>query len=286
MSKFTILDNVVSHKREEVRRKRQARPVGALEAESRMRRSPLSLAAVLAKPGVSLIAEIKRQSISQQAYAMNFDATRLAQTYSTYGAAAISVLADEQFFGGGPKVVEEVSSAVAGAVPVIYKDFIVDPYQVAEARALGADSVLIIVRAVDAVALRESVSLAHALGMDCVVEVFTPEDAREALGAGARIIGINNRDLSTLRIDIERSASMRAMLPSNVLSVSESGLASADDVRRAGMLGFNAVLIGEAILAAEDVAAKVRELSRAGELVMAQTAVDERQTGRHPRSPR
>ena len=265
MSKLTILDELLAHKHEEVCRKRAHRPVGTLEAEGRLRRPPLSLAGVLARPGVSLIAEVKRFSLAKQAYAAEFDAGRLARLYADHGAAAVSVIADERFFGGGADIVGEVAAAVGGAIPVIYKDFVVDPYQVAEAYAVGADAVLIIARAADAVALGESVARTHALGMDCVVEIFTPQDADLALAAGARIIGINNRDLVTSRIDIERSARIRAGLPPDVLSISESGLRSGDDVRRAGLLGFDAVLIGEAILTADDVPGAVRELSRAGD---------------------
>ena len=266
MSQFNF-QHVNSHKREEVGRKRAHRPINALETTGRTRRSPLSLAAVLAQPGVSLIAEVKRQSLAGRAYRdeSDFHPFQLARTYAENGAAAVSVLVDELFFGGSPKLVEEVNSAVGGVLPVIYKEFIVDPYQVAEAYALGADAVLIIARPpVDAGALRESISHARALGMDAMVEIFTAEGASEALTAGARIIGVNNREYPTFTVDIERFSAIRATLPPDVLSVSETGLKSADDVRRAGQLGFNGVLVGEAILTASDVAGKVRELSGAG----------------------
>lgn len=277
MSLLRTLDEVIAHKHEEVRRKRAEQPLGALQTAIRSRPAAQSLAAVLARPGVALIAEIKRRSPAKQRYGADLSPGQLAPVYVSNGAAAISVLADERFFGGGAKTIEEVVAAVAGAVPVIYKDFIVDPYQVAEARALGGDAVLIVVRATDPVVLRESVSHAYALGMDCVVEVFTAEDAERALAAGARIIGINNRDLATFEIDIERSTRMRKALPPDILSISESGLNSPDDVRRAGLLGFHAVLIGEAILAASDVAAKVRELSSAGAAIPNLVSQEERE---------
>jgi indole-3-glycerol phosphate synthase len=276
MANISILDQVVSHKYDEVGRNRAAISISALEACGRGRPPALRLSAVLARPGVSLIAEVKRRSPSNDAYATDFVAGRLARIYAANGAAAISALADQRFFGGGAEVVHEVVAAAGGSVPVLYKDFVVDPYQVAEARALGADAVLIIVRATDVGALRESISYAAALGMDCVVETFTPEDIHKALVAGARIIGINNRDLATFTVNIERSAWMRAALPPDVLSISESGLSSSDDVRRAGLLGFDAVLIGEAILRASDVAGKVRELSGAGRTVLTEEAGDER----------
>jgi indole-3-glycerol phosphate synthase len=264
MPRPTILDDLISHKREEVREKRARRPIGALERVARTQPPPLNLAAALAGPGVSLIAEVKRQSLSKRAYCVDIGSDRLAGLYAANGAAAISVLADERYFGGGPDVVEMVVSGAAGALPVIYKDFILDPYQVAEARALGADAVLIIARTADGSSLHESVAYARALGMDCVVEIFTPEGADYAVAAGARIIGINNRDLSTMFIDLERSAWIRSSLPPDILTVSESGLNDPRDVCRAGALGFDAVLIGEAILTAADIASKVRELSSSG----------------------
>ncbi|HWO18023.1 MAG TPA: indole-3-glycerol phosphate synthase TrpC [Kofleriaceae bacterium] len=266
MSQFNnILNDLISHKHEEVRRKRTQRPIGELEAAGRGRRPALSLAQVLAPPGTWLIAEVKRQSLMQEAYRADFVPEQLARLYAEHGAVAISILVDEIYFGGSPKVVEEVASAVGGVIPLIYKEFIIDPYQVAEAYALGADAVLIIARPpTDPAALRESISYAHALGMDTMVEIFTAEGASEALAAGARVIGVNNREYPKTTINIERGAQIRATLPPGTLSVSETGLKSPDDVRRARQHGYNGVLIGEAILTAPDVAAKVRELSEAG----------------------
>jgi len=258
------LDDLIARKREEVQRKRAQRPIGELEAASRGRRRPASLAAALAAPGVSLITDLKRQSIGQQTYRADFEPARLARTCADNGAAAVSVLIDD-YFGGSPEVVEEVAAAVGGVLPILYKEFIIDPYQVAEAYALGADSVLIIARPeTDPGALRESVRHAQALGMDPMVEIFAEESGREALAAGARVIGINNRAYPNNTIDVQRGGQIRATLPPDVLTVSESGLKSVDDVRRAGELGYDAVLIGEAILTAPDVAGKVRELSEAG----------------------
>jgi indole-3-glycerol phosphate synthase len=266
MSQFnSILNDLIAHKHEEVRRKRAERPIAELEAASRGRRPALSLTAVLSRPGVGLVAEVKRQSLTQEAYRADFEPERLARIYEANGAVAVSVLVDEIYFGGSPKLIEEVGAAVGGVLPIIYKEFIIDPYQVAEAYALGADAVLIIARPpTDPGVLRESISAAHALGMDSMVEIFTAQGASEAIFAGARAIGVNNREYPKTTINIERGGEIRATLPLGTLSISETGLKSADDVRRAGQLGFNGVLIGEAILRAEDVARKVRELSEAG----------------------
>src|SRR5258708_30284549 len=244
-------EDINSHKREGVRRRTRKCLVGALERSRLAPASYLSLRKALAAPGVSLIAEVKCQSRSKQAYRVEtgLDAGGLARIYADNGAAAVAVLADELFFGGSRKVVEEVSAAAAGLVPVIYKEFIVDPYQVAEAFALGADAVLIVAwPPVDVVALRESAAYAHEFGMECGVETLTADSAAQALASGVRIIGINHRDLTTSAIHFERSARIRATLPASILTISETGLRSAEDVRRAGMLGFDAVLTGEALL--------------------------------------
>jgi indole-3-glycerol phosphate synthase len=271
MSQFNnILNDLISLKREEVRKKRANRPIAELEAVSRMRRAALPLTTALARPGVWLIAEVKRQSLMQQAYREDFEPERLARTYVENGAVAVSVLVDEIYFGGSPTVVQEVGSAVGGVLPIIYKEFILDPYQVAEAYSLGADAVLIIARPpTDPGALRESITYAHSLGMDSIVEIFTVEGAHDAVTAGARVIGVNNREYPKTTINIERGGEIRATLPADVLAISETGLKTPDDVRRAGQLGFNGVLIGEAILTAPDVAAKTRELSEAGRIAAA-----------------
>jgi indole-3-glycerol phosphate synthase len=269
------LDNLISLKRDEVQRKRAQRPIGDLEAASRGRRPALSLVAALSAPGVSLIAEVKRQSLAQQAYRADFEPARLAQIYTENGAVAISVLVDEIYFGGSPTVVGEVASTAGGVLPIIYKEFIIAPYQVAEAYALGADAVLIIARPpTDPAALRESISYARSLGMDPMCEIFTIEGASHAVAAGARIIGVNNREYPKTTVNIVGGGKIRATLPPDILSVSETGLKSPDDMRLAAELGYDGVLIGEAILTAPDVASKVRELSEAGRAAVVKRAVD------------
>lgn len=268
------LDNLIALKRDEVRRKRVERPIAELEAASRGRRPALSLARALSAPGVSLIAEVKRQSLAQQAYRADFEPEQLARIYSQNGAVAISVLVDEIYFGGSSKVVEEVASSAGGVLPIIYKEFIIDPYQVAEAYALGADAVLIIARPpTDPAALRKCIDYAHSLGMDSMCEIFTVEGASHAVSAGTRIVGVNNREYPKTSINIERGGTIRATLPPHILSVSETGLKTPDDMRRAGELGYDGVLIGEAILTSPDVAAKVQELSEAGRAALVDKGV-------------
>jgi indole-3-glycerol phosphate synthase len=267
------LDNLIALKAEQVRRNSMQRTISDLEAASRGRRRPLSLSTSLAVPGVSLITDLKRQSMGQQAYRTGFEPELLARMCAENGAAAVSVLIDDIYFGGSPKTVEAVASVLGGVIPIIYKEFILDPYQVAEAYALGADAVLIIARPeTDPAALGESIKYAHTLGMDAMVEIFALESGYQALAAGARVIGINNRDYPNTTINIERGGQMRAALPSNVPVISESGLKSPDDIRHAGELGFDGVLIGEAILTATDIPTKVRELSEVGRSVSVKKA--------------
>lgn len=258
------------HKREEVRQRRSRRPVETLRSQARNRRACLQLSAALSQPGVALIAEVKRQALSGRQYRpeVDFEPDQLARTYVENGAGAVSVLVDALFFGGSTELIQTVNGAIGGKVPILYKEFVVDPYQALEAYALGADALLIIARPpVDTIALQESIRQARELGMESMVEIFTEEGAEEALAAGARIIGVNNRDYPTNTVDVERYSTIRAKLPDGILSVSETGLKSVDDVRRARKLGFNGVLIGEAILTASDVGAKVRELSHAGRVI-------------------
>lgn len=254
---------LLEHKREEVGAKKARHSLDEIAAAARAQRPPRSLAGVLAQPGVSLVAEVKRQSFARASYSTQMQPRELARLYADNGAAAISVMADQRFFGGGAAVVEQAVAGAAGAVPVIYKDFVVDPYQVAEARALGADAVLIVARIVDPAALHDCIAHTHELGMDCVVEVFDQDGAETAIAEGARIVGINNRNLLTSAFDFAHAAEVRATLPPGVLTISESGLRSAQDVRQAARYGFDAVLIGEALLDADDVGGKVRELSAA-----------------------
>lgn len=266
-TRANILEEILCHKREEVGRKKAVTPMQCLDERIAARLAPASLVQVLSRPGVALIAEIKRRSPTKPDFRKDFLPQSLAASYIGNGAAAISVIADERYFGGGPHIVEQVAAEAGGRVPVIYKDFIIDPYQVAEARAAGADAVLTIVRTVEPVALAEILSAASGYGMNCIVEIFSQDDAERAVVAGAAIIGINNRDLATFHINLERSARLREALPPGVLAVSESGLTSGEDVRRAGELGFDAVLVGEAIVGATDIGARVREFVTAGKSV-------------------
>ena len=216
--------------------------------------------AALAAPRASLVAEVKRRSPSRGEFRPEFDPIGLARSYAANGARAISVLADAVFFGGGPDVVEAVANDQGVPTPVLFKEFVVDPIQILQARAAGADAVLLIVRATGRSELADLVSITHALGMEALVETFTEEEVATAMAVGAQVVGVNNRDLRTFDVDLDRSGRLVRSLPSGVLTVSESGLSCREDVLQAEQLGFHGVLIGEALLTAPDPGRRIREL--------------------------
>ncbi|WP_437942554.1 tryptophan synthase subunit beta [Sorangium sp. So ce341] len=255
-----ILDVILEHKRGEVAAKERRVPRAALEQRARAARPPRNFTAALRKDGVSAIAEIKLKSPSKGVFREGFDPVAVARAYGANGARAISVLADREFFGGGPEIVEAVANDAGVEVPVMYKEFVVHPYQVIEARAAGADAVLLIARGVDAALLTELIALARSLGMEALVETFDAGEIERAVRAGARIIGINNRDLSTFAVDLDRSRALRRLIPADVLTVSESGLKTAADVAAVAGMGFDGILVGEALVSAPDPGAALRSL--------------------------
>jgi indole-3-glycerol phosphate synthase len=208
---------------------------------------------------VRLIAEVKRGSPSRGLFRADLDPVAQAGIYAGAGAAAVSVLTDARYFHGSLDDLVSVRAAVA--VPVLRKEFIVDEYQVWEARAAGADAVLLIVAALDDAALRDLLHAAKGAGLATLVEVHTAAELDRALRLGAPVIGVNNRDLQTLTTSLEASLRLLPQIPPGPVTVSESGLASAADVEAVVAAGAHAVLVGETLLRAGDVAAKVRELS-------------------------
>ena len=254
-----FLDKIVAEKLSELEQRQKTVPLSELKAAIREKPSPLDLAAALKGEGISLIAEVKRASPSKGVLNSELDPVKLARTYLQGGATAISVLTEERYFMGSGKDLEAVKNALP-AVPVLRKDFILKPYQVFESRAWGADAILLITAILDDSELKELLSLSHKLGMQCLVEVHNKEELKRALAGGAKIIGINNRDLDTLAVDINVTKKLRPLIPSDRLVVSESGFKGWDDIEKLREWGINAVLIGEALVTAEDVSAKIKEL--------------------------
>jgi indole-3-glycerol phosphate synthase len=223
--------------------------------------APRDFRQALRRAGVALIAECKERSPSGGLLQRSYDPVQLARRYAANGAAAISVLTEPEFFGGSLDHLQAVRAAVD--VPVLCKDFVIDPIQVLAARAVGADAVLLIVALLDDAALHELQALAASLSIQAVVEVHSEEELDRALKADAMIIGINNRDLTKMKTDRGTTVRLRARIPAGRVVISESGIESRGDVDELRRLGVDAVLVGEALLRAADLEAKVRELSGA-----------------------
>lgn len=258
MTRPTILDEILHWKRGEIERCRAAVPLEAVQAESDRKSAPRDFEAALRQAGISLIAEIKRASPSKGLLRPDLDPGALAREYEIGGAAAISVLTDEHFFQGGLDHLCAVRKRVN--LPALRKDFILDPYQVYQARAAGADAILLIVAALSDDALQSLHRLAKALSLAVLVEVHNAAELARALKVDPRIVGVNNRDLHTFEVDLETTARLRPLVPSEVTLVSESGVHSRADVARLETFGADAILVGEALVRAQNVEVKIREL--------------------------
>jgi indole-3-glycerol phosphate synthase len=182
---------------------------------------------------------------------------KLARTYTENGAAAISVLTDEKYFGGSLDYMQSIADLKTG-VPLLRKDFIFDRYQLLEGRLFGASAVLLIVAMLEPAQLRDLLSETHELGLEALVETHTAGEVEQALAAGARVIGVNNRDLHTFNVSLETSLQLRPQIPSEVVMVAESGIRTTEDLTRLAAVGVDAMLIGEGLVTAADIAAKVR----------------------------
>ena len=257
----TILDRILARKVEEIAERRLEMPL--LEMRTRAESSvilTLDMLSALQKDKVALIAEIKRASPSAGVLVDDFAPVMMAATYAYNGAAAISVLTDEGFFQGSLRYLRAVRQAVE--VPILRKDFIIDPYQVYEGRVAGADTILLIVAALSDVQLRDLHDLTIELGMSALVEVHNESEMARALQINSRLIGINNRDLGTFDVDLETTARLASMVNDDVVLVAESGIRNAQDVRTMGSYGADAILVGESLVKSIDIVAQVRELSR------------------------
>ena len=257
----SILDEIVAAKRVELAEAMQAMPLADVEQAASNQPRPLNLSGALIGGGIRLIAEVKKASPSRGLLSPDFDPVRLAETYVTNGAAAVSCLTDPRFQGELAHLSAIKQSGASGRAPVLRKDFIFDPYQVHEARAAGADGILLIVAILDPTQLKELLATAQSLWMQCLVEVHDETELETAVDAGAEIIGINNRNLHTFTTDLAVTQRLAPLVPRGKVVVSESGIFTRDDLRLLNRARVNAVLVGEALVTAIDVAAKVRELS-------------------------
>jgi indole-3-glycerol phosphate synthase len=254
-----FLDKIVAEKLKEVERRQKAFPLPKLRAAIMERPTPLDLAAAISGDNLRLIAEVKRASPSRGVIRADLDPVKLASSYARGGAAAISVLTESRYFGGSREDLKAIKRALPD-IPLLRKDFILKPYQVFESCSWGADAMLLIVAILDDNELEELLSLSHALGMQCLVEVHNRYELERALACDARIIGINNRDLDTMTVDINVTRQLRPPIPRGRIVVSESGIKGRDEAQKLKELKVNAILVGEALVSADDVVAKIKEL--------------------------
>jgi indole-3-glycerol phosphate synthase len=254
----TVLDRILEARRAEVERRKRVLPETALKYGANAAEPVRDFAAVLSRDALNVIAELKPASPSRGVIREPFDAAALAKALEPAGAAALSVLTEGQFFGGSLKNMGDARKEVA--LPVLRKDFIFDLWQVWEARANDADSFLLIVAALEDALLRDLIALGRELKMEPLVEVHTQGELERALGASARILGVNNRDLKTLRVRMETSFELIEQIPEECIAVAESGLRTHADLAELRRVGFDAFLIGEHLMLAGDPAAALFQL--------------------------
>lgn len=262
MKEKTILDKLADAARVRVAENKKKKPTEVLkkEAESLSADTGFPFEKALAAPGISFICEVKKASPSKGLIAVDFPYLEIARQYECAGAAAISVLTEPEYFLGSDGYLQEIAEDVS--IPVLRKDFTVDEYQIYEAKLLGASAVLLICAILSDEELCQFLKTAHSLGLSALVEAHDEEEVARALRAGARIIGVNNRNLKDFTVDVTNSVRLRKLIPPEVLYVSESGIKGAEDVAVLYKNGTDAVLIGETLMRSSDKAAMLQELKR------------------------
>jgi indole-3-glycerol phosphate synthase len=253
-----ILQKIVENKRLEVAKQKEILPIAELRQMLADSPAVRDFGGALRDRDCAVIAEVKRSSPSKGRIREDFDPVGIAGIYENHGASAISILTERKFFEGNAAYVPQIRKAVG--LPLLRKDFIIDPYQIYETRVLGADALLFIARLLEVGELRDFIGLASELGLAALVEVHDEADVGKAVSSGARIVGINNRDLATFRTDLDVSIRLAHRIPKGITMVSESGINSRGDVERLMNAGIHAVLVGESLMREKDVGKKLREL--------------------------
>jgi indole-3-glycerol phosphate synthase len=258
---LNVLERIVHSTREELERRRRATPMAQLEAALDQRPENRPFGEALARPGLSVIAEHKRRSPSAGVIREGATVQEIVQAYERGGAAALSIITEGMHFGGS---LEDLREAIAATeLPVLRKDFILDPYQLYESAAAGADAILLIVAVLDHDELDELYREARGLDLDVLVEVHDEDELEAALDVEAEVIGINNRDLGDFSVDIERTYELLSDVPTGKTVVSESGFSTREQLDELDRVGVDAVLIGETLMRAPDLEAACRELTAA-----------------------
>lgn len=255
-----FLEDIITSKRKEIEGRKSKRPISEFIDSKRLSRGIRPFKeAISGGEGLNLIAEIKKKSPSfKRNFFRKLDITRIANIYKEEGAKAVSVVTDKRFFSGNILHINEVKRAID--LPVLRKDFIIDEYQVYESRYFGADAILLIARILSVDQIKSFIHLAKKINMDSIIEIHDENDLEKALLSGAEIIGINNRDLDTFTISLENTIRLLPKIPKEIITISESGISSNEDVMKIKKAGVNAVLIGGAFLGSNDIKAKIREI--------------------------
>jgi len=253
---MTVLDQIVERTRERLRT--EAKPDRRAAEEVAQQQTPFAFRAALAREGVKVIAEIKSASPSAGSIVDDPDVEAIARDYARGGAAAMSIVTEPEFFRGSREWIARAKQA--SGLPVVMKDFVVEPSQIVRGIAAGADAILLLASLLDAGQIRDFVAIAEAYGCDALVEVHDEDELQKAIGGGAKLIGVNNRDLRDFHVDLATSERLGAKMPEGVIRVAESGIRTRADVDRLRAAGFHAFLVGESLLRQNDRAAAVRAL--------------------------
>jgi len=253
-----ILDRIIKVKRREVDYLKESTSIEALQKAVRYLPSPRNFRKAISGRDCSIIAEVKRRSPSKGRIREDFDHIEIASLYEENGATAISVLTDEEFFEGKKSYLSEIKETVS--LPLLRKDFIIDPYQIYETRIIGGDAVLLIAGILKEETLRQFIDLAESLGLSPLVEVHSREELDKTLAAGAGIIGINNRNLKTFSTDLRTSMELTPFVPEDRIVISESGIHAREDIEALMQKGIHSFLVGEALMKAPNMGGKLKEL--------------------------
>ncbi len=246
-----ILDDIVEYKKGELKNTRELMPLAELQHKLKDMQSPLDFYSIaIADSSPKIISEIKKASPSKGIICENFDPIKIAKSYEVNGASAISILTDEKFFQGSLDYLSQIRSVVN--IPLLRKDFTIDPYQIYEARAHGADIVLLIAAILDKDQINEYLEIVDSLNMNAIVEIHNHEELDKVIDTGCKIIGINNRNLMTFEVDLSTTVELIKYIPEDILVISESGISDLDDIRMLRKLGVNTFLIGESFMKSDD----------------------------------